>query len=254
MLVLSRRAGEKIVIPNLGIAIEVVRIGGRAVKIGVEAPPSIRVLREELHQQPIAPSLHRGLEPLSRHDLNNRLNHITLGIHLYRRQRDAGMDEQAAATFRILLQDLENVKQLPENEPAAAPAPVAEALRRRTLVVDDHANERELLAGLLNMNGCDCATASDGQEALEYLQHHERPDVVLLDMRMPRCDGPNTLRLIRQESRLADMRVFCVSGTPPQDLGISTGPGGFDGWFPKPLDLCRLLNAIQQNVSPAASN
>ena len=48
MLVLTRRQNERIVLPELGIAIEVVRIKGNAVQIGIDAPPSVRVMRQEL--------------------------------------------------------------------------------------------------------------------------------------------------------------------------------------------------------------
>ena len=48
MLVLSRRVNEKIIIPGLGIVIEVVAVKGQAVRIGVEAPPDVHILREEL--------------------------------------------------------------------------------------------------------------------------------------------------------------------------------------------------------------
>jgi CheY-like chemotaxis protein len=123
----------------------------------------------------------------------------------------------------------------------------------RALLVEDDPNERELLAGLLGMNGCECATAADGVEALDYLASHERPDVVLLDMMMPRCDGPSTLRAIRSQPQLADLKVFCVSGTPPQDLGVSTGPGGVDGWYPKPLNPRTLWDAIRSRLPVSAA-
>ena len=48
MLVISRRENERFVFPNLGIAIQVIKVAGKAAKIGVEAPREIRVLREEL--------------------------------------------------------------------------------------------------------------------------------------------------------------------------------------------------------------
>lgn len=131
-------------------------------------------------------------------------------------------------------------------------APAAKAARCRALVVDDDANERGLLAGLLRMNGCDCDTAADGQDALDYLASHDPPDVVLLDMIMPRCDGPETLRRIRRDARLANLRVFSVSGADPRRLGVPTGAGGFDAWFPKPLDPEKLWDAIRQQTTTAA--
>ena len=51
MLVLSRRQDDKIVFPNLGITVEILKIAGRSVRMGVEAPSDVRVLRHELAQK-----------------------------------------------------------------------------------------------------------------------------------------------------------------------------------------------------------
>lgn len=52
MLVLSRRENEQIVLPDLGITLEVVKIKGNRVRIGIAAPDSVRILRGELNEQP----------------------------------------------------------------------------------------------------------------------------------------------------------------------------------------------------------
>ncbi len=252
MLVLSRRAGERIVFPSLGVTVELLRIHGSVVRVGIEAPPSVRVLREEVAA---APQGKRPERPSPTHELCNRLSKVALTLHLFQRLRDAGRDAEAESTleraFRALdALDRDAVAALVAGDPPAAPhrAP-------RALLVEDDANERELLAGLLTMNGCECVTAADGEEALRYLAGEDRPDVVLLDMRMPRRDGPSTLRAIRAEPRLAGLQVFGVSGSAPLELGVPTGPDGVDGWFPKPLNPRTLWDAIRRSVaSPAASN
>lgn len=252
MLVLSRRATESVVFPSIGVTVSVLRVNGAVAKIGIEAPPDLRILRKELEHTP-PPA--RPAHPSPAHELCNQLSKVTLTLHLFRRQREAGLVAEAEATldraFAALdALDRETVSALVGGRP---PAPA----RRppRALLVEDDSNERELLAGLLGMNGCECATAADGVEALDYLAAHDRPDVVLLDMLMPRCDGPTTLRAIRAEPRLSDLRVFCVSGTSPGELGVPTGSGGIDGWFPKPLNPRTLWDAIQRCASsPAASN
>src|SRR5689334_819088 len=48
MLVLSRRTGEKIVLPTLGITVEVVDVKGGAVRLGIDAPPDVRIMRQEI--------------------------------------------------------------------------------------------------------------------------------------------------------------------------------------------------------------
>lgn len=248
MLVLSRRVGEEIVIPHLGITIQYLGAKGSAAKIGLSAPPDVSIVRGELAGQP-----RRAPEPqpsLS-HELCNRLNKLALMLHIYRKQLESNQPVQAQATLDravALLGELDRDFVKEQTRPAAPRA-------LRSLIVDDDANERELLAGVLEMNGCDCRTAADGLDALDYLAANERPDFVLLDMWMPRCDGPQTLARIRRDGRLKDLKVFAVSGASPLELGIKPGPDGLDGWFSKPLNPAALWDGIQASlVGPASRN
>jgi carbon storage regulator len=63
VLVLSRRLGEKIVLPGLGITLQVVSIKGNVVRLGIEAPPDVKVLRGEL-VSPLNQSQRRTIRPL----------------------------------------------------------------------------------------------------------------------------------------------------------------------------------------------
>lgn len=256
MLVLSRRADETIVFPSVGITVHLLRVGPRVAKIGIEAPPGVRVLRQEIAGAPHPAD--RAPTPSPTHELCNRLSKVSLGLHLFERQRAAGRHAEADATLgrvfdALAALDREAVSGIITGRPApAAPErdrPNPTRARPQALLVEDDPNERELLAGLLRMQGCECATAADGADALQYLAANGRPDVVLLDMHMPRCDGPTALRAIRAESRLSGLRVFGVSGSDPRELGIATGPTGVDGWFAKPLDPRSLWDAIQTCTS-----
>jgi carbon storage regulator CsrA len=253
MLVLSRRANEKIVFPSIGVTVHLLRINGKAVRIGIDAPPDLRILREEVadNAPPVEPRSKANKS--ATHELCNRLNKIALGLTLYQRQRQTGQTESAEATLEQTLGQLAALDRAAVSEIVERGS--AQARRPRALLVEDDSNERELLSGLLGMNGCECATAADGDEALDYLAGHDRPDVVLLDMGMPRCDGPTALRAIRSNPRTADLIVFGVSGSSPTELGITTGPGGVDGWFPKPLNPRALWDAIKRcSGSPASNN
>lgn len=257
MLVLSRRSNERVVLPAVNVAVEVVQIKGNSVRLGIEAPPEVTVLRGELAARtaeapPVSPAARAAA-----HSLCNRLSKLTLALHVVERQWGAGRTEEARATLAAVLDDLGAMDRewvlshFTPPPPAAAPRPA----RCRTLVVDDDSNERELLAGLLKMHGCECETAPDGEAALDYLARHERPDLLLLDMWMPRCDGPRTVRQVRRDPRYAGMRVFAISGSSPEEVGLSTGPGGVDAWFPKPLNPRKLWDAIQAGLTaPAAGN
>ena len=110
--------------------------------------------------------------------------------------------------------------------------------------MEDDANECRLLAGFLRMGGIEVVTAADGEDALAALDRDARPDVVLLDMFMPRCDGPSTLRAIRGNPGTANLRVFGLTGADPSQFGLPDGPSGIDRWFPKPLDPEALLREL----------
>src|SRR5262245_66469317 len=84
MLVLFRRAQEAICWPDLGITLRILDIDGKRIKIGIEAPPDVTVLRGELDAVP------SGGRRRSRPPLRNGLNQLSLSLHLFRRQLEAG--------------------------------------------------------------------------------------------------------------------------------------------------------------------
>lgn len=242
MLVLSRRPDQTIILPSVGVKVRLLRINGKAAQLGIEAPRDMPVLREELATA--AQQSAQARPRTSDHALRNQMSRLTLALHLVKRHQEAGRAEEAEAALARALALLE---QPPDKPTVAAP-------RCRALVVEDDNNERELLAGLLNMNGCDCATAADGLDCLDYLSRHAKPDFVLLDMGLPRCDGPQTLQQIRSDPRLSDLKVFSISGRSPQELGLRTGPGGIDAWFQKPLNPQQLWEAMKQRLGRSTEN
>jgi CheY-like chemotaxis protein len=119
------------------------------------------------------------------------------------------------------------------------------------LVVEDDANECELLAGFLRVSGFEVVTSGDGAAAIDYLASHDRPDLILLDMMMPRLDGRATIASIRENPRLADLKVFAISGTSPGEFGVPTGPHGVDRWFSKPVNPETLVQEISRELREA---
>ncbi len=86
------------------------------------------------------------------------------------------------------------------------------------LLVEDDADLREVLAECLRLEGYTVAETFDGVDALALLHSGARPALILLDLVMPRMDGRQFLRAIREEVDLARIPVVLVTGTPPQDL------------------------------------
>jgi CheY-like chemotaxis protein len=112
--------------------------------------------------------------------------------------------------------------------------------RRRILIVDNEAVDRELMAGALAPLGFLIDQAASGEECLEVLSRF-RPDVILMDLAMPGMDGWETIRVISRE-RLSDARIAIVSANAfdkglENDLGITA-----DDFITKPVRFDELLD------------
>lgn len=254
MLVLSRKVNEKILLPTLDITVQVVSVNKSSVRLGIEAPPKVPVLREELHlrqtewQAPADTPAPSDAVAASRLDrltqlLRNRLRVAGTGLAQLRRQLEAGSFEEIVNTLDKLEEDFELLRRRIDGEPRAASA------RPRALLVEDNDNERELLASFLRNQGVEVATAGDGTDALDYLSHHRgEPDVVLLDMGLPRCDGAAVVRSIRRDPAYSGLKIFAVSGHLPTEYDLAHGPAGVDRWFHKPLNPADLVADLARVV------
>lgn len=245
MLVLSRKPQETIVFPNLGIKLEIVRIASGKVRVGIEAPSDVAVLRGEIAERlgnELDPGVPRSgeTENTPQHRLRNRLHTARLGLKLLEKQLAAGRFDEAEETLCRAL----GIFQQLDSELERANKGVGHHLGRRALVVEDDANESHLLAGILRMSGYAVETARDGLEALELLKKN-RPDFVLLDMNMPRCDGSTTLTSIRANPEWRGLRIFAVTGCAQREIGATVS---VERWFQKPVDPEVLLGAMNESV------
>ncbi len=262
MLVLSRRPTESIRFPQLGISVSIVSIKGKRVQVGIEAPPEIHVIRNEL--EPSANT--EANRTQSTHEHRNRLNRAMLGLHLAQKQLAAGQIESADKTLSTALVRLAEPDAATKTVPPAndqlfdgleAPVSSSRSSSQHTsetnkcidiLLVEDDPNEQALLCGLLEMEGYRVHTASNGHEAIECLKQ-VTPKFVLLDMLMPECDGRETMQLIRQNPALKNVPIFAVSGSSPDSVGLSIGSEGVEDWFPKPLDAPRLVKHMRHQIA-----
>jgi carbon storage regulator CsrA len=275
MLVLSRGRNDKVVFPTLGISVEILRVAGNKVRLGIEAPQEIPVHRHEVSERIAAKELadggNRMPDPMDavqakiikmpahkneaarqlNHAVRNRLNAAALGLHVLHRKLEADDLSDAEATiFKIFneLKAIETQMEPPNRSEIASAVSQYEEAHPRALVVEDNDQERALLADYLRVSGFEVDTASDGLQAMVRLTERSPPDVVLLDMRMPRFDGRKTIRAIRNNPDYRGLKLFAVSGTRPDEMNVALGPNGVDRWFTKPIDPKMLLEAMRDDL------
>jgi PAS domain S-box-containing protein len=117
------------------------------------------------------------------------------------------------------------------------------------LVVDDNVDSAESLALLLDLVGYRVSTAHDGLAAVDAAAR-DHPDVVLLDLGMPKLDGFGACRRLRAECGDRTMRIIALTGWGQDDDRRKTKEAGFDGHLVKPVELPALLRLLADAQAP----
>src|SRR5512137_909736 len=109
------------------------------------------------------------------------------------------------------------------------------------LVVDDQSSVRQLVQDYLTEQGFRVVTASDGQNAI-YAARHEKPDLILLDIMMPRMDGYQFLRQFRAEAQTPVIIITAREEETDAVLGLDLGA---DDYVVKPFRMRELTSRIR---------
>jgi CheY-like chemotaxis protein len=112
------------------------------------------------------------------------------------------------------------------------------------LIVEDHDDTREMLKTLLGMVGCHVIEAEDGDRALNEAEK-ARPDLILLDMKIPRLDGLTVARLIRSHPNLHEVPIVAVTGNATPQFQAEVLRAGCNYCLVKPIDFDQLEELIQ---------
>ncbi|APZ92371.1 response regulator [Fuerstiella marisgermanici] len=186
------------------------------------------------------------------HRLRNQLNQIVLEAESLLQHNEFSPDE---ATLR----QLERIESLAlklhqvESELKLSVDPEWLESVTRVLVVEDDAMQRVSLATALRAEGCFVATAADGNEAIDYLLQAMSPDVILLDLVMPHCDGVSANRVIRHSAFGGGAKVIALTAHDATDLDLSD----FDAYLQKPFripDLLDTISAVLKSEDKAEDN
>jgi two-component system, cell cycle response regulator DivK len=104
------------------------------------------------------------------------------------------------------------------------------------LIVDDNENNRKLARDVLEFAGFETVEATGGVEAVALTLEH-RPDLVLMDIRMPDLSGTEALKLLREDSRTAEIPIVALTSSTMRGDEERFISEGFDGYLGKPISV-----------------
>ncbi len=117
------------------------------------------------------------------------------------------------------------------------------AAKKTVLIVEDDRALRELYRTVLRQAGYEVGAVEDGTDALHRLEHWT-PDVVVLDLALPRLDGRDLRHELRSRAETRDVPIIIVTGTDTSDLDQND----FAAILRKPIDADALVNAVNAAV------
>ncbi|MBL3666593.1 response regulator [Streptomyces sp. M2CJ-2] len=126
--------------------------------------------------------------------------------------------------------------------PVSTYSRVVPGASRRVLVVDDNKVIRQLIRVNLELEGIEVVTAADGAECLEVV-HQVRPDLVTLDVAMPRLGGLKTASRLRSDPRTRDLPLAIISACTQYEVenGLDVG---VDAFLAKPFEPSELVRVV----------
>ena len=117
--------------------------------------------------------------------------------------------------------------------------------KKKILIVDDERDIVKAVTIRLGANGYDVVSAYDGAQGV-FLAHKEKPDLILLDIRMPSGDGFSVAEKLKQVSRTSRIPILFLTGSPEREAEEKALALGARFYIKKPYDPEELLDAVKR--------
>ena len=117
------------------------------------------------------------------------------------------------------------------------------------LVVDDHADSRELIAAVLGGANIGTAEASSGAAALQRILEKPRPGIVIIDLGLPDCHGTECIRILRQTPETAHLPILVLSASVTDADRRGAAEAGATAFLRKPILPDDLLTALREALA-----
>ncbi len=119
------------------------------------------------------------------------------------------------------------------------------AVVRKLLIADDEPGIRRLVRMTLESDDYEIIEAADGQEALELAQRHN-PELMLLDVMMPKRSGLEVCRLLKGDPDTAGITIFLLTARAHESDQMEGRAAGCDGYFLKPFSPVALMRKVEE--------
>lgn len=123
----------------------------------------------------------------------------------------------------------------------------------RVLVVEDEEKNRKLLVDLLTVNGYEVLVAENGREGVDSALR-ERPDLILMDLRMPVMDGIEAVHILKSDTATSAIPAVAVTASAMVGDEEHVLNAGFDGYIRKPIDVRLFASEVERYLSEVRAN
>ena len=204
-----------------------------------------RVLDRENNSQP---HYWLGMVYLNQDNYEEALNHLDLASKL------APQEQFYSNQLNILLKHMASSGVLLSRESSAngkaadsAAASLQEKIKRKILVVEDSSTIRKVISITLSQKGYDIIEAEDGLEALSKL-NETKPDLMLLDIILPKMDGYQILSIIRENPEFKNIPVIMLTSKDGIINKVKGKVAGSSAYLTKPFDPAKLVQTIERHI------
>lgn len=119
---------------------------------------------------------------------------------------------------------------------------------KTVLIVDDEQDIVETLKFMLEADGINCITAHDGEEALNKAKSEE-PDLIVLDVMLPKINGYKVSRLLKFDKKYKDIPILMVTARTQDEDKLIGKDTGADEYITKPFDLDNVINMVKKYLN-----
>ena len=125
---------------------------------------------------------------------------------------------------------------------------------KKILIVEDNPQNMKVVQLILEPHGYILLEATDGEEALEVINNGERPDLILLDIQLPKIDGFEVTRRLRQIPEFSHIPIIAVTAYAMRGDEEKVVEAGCDAYLPKPINTRELPRLVAEMLQRQEDN